>query len=138
MQWKGALASEDRVSNRRPPNLDATVRDLVAIAQTIIGQIVTNRLRTETRRPETKADHAEHVDRPIPRESLLPLPEVCRLAGGLSPAMVYELVAAGEFPNSVQLTKQRVAWRAGDVFDWCASRPPSPPKRAASKRGRMP
>lgn len=122
-------------SNRSPPSLDAAVRDLVAAVQTIIGQIATDHLCTKTRRPETEAEREEHSDRPIPRESLLPLSEVCRLAGGLSRATIYGMMAEGAFPQSVRLTKQRVAWRAGEVFDWCASRPASPARRAPARRG---
>lgn len=125
------------MKGRLTPSLDATIRNLVMIVQTIIGQAVTNHLSAERRRPEAKADRPEHLDRPIPRESLLSLREVCRLAGGLSQTSIYALIAEDMFPNSVQLGERRVAWRAGEVFDWCANRPTSPTKRAPAHQRKV-
>lgn len=48
---------------------------------------------------------------------LLRLPEVMRRTG-LSRATIYRMIAAGEFPPSVQLSARSVAWSEAAVNDW--------------------
>jgi predicted DNA-binding transcriptional regulator AlpA len=59
---------------------------------------------------------------PIPREALLPLPEVVRLTS-LSQTVIYERMAAGTFPLARHLGPRRVAWPAAEVLDWIAALP---------------
>ena len=59
---------------------------------------------------------------PIPREALLPLPEVMRLSN-LRRAEIYARMAAGTFPLARQIGLRRIAWLAGEVFDWTAALP---------------
>lgn len=75
-------------------------------------------------------------DLTYPRAALLSLGKVQELVGDLSPTVIYEMIAEGTFPNSVQVSARRVAWRAGDVLDWCAKRPASPLKRPPARRSR--
>ena len=78
------------------------------------------------------------TDDPIPREALLPLPEVMRLTT-LKQSEIYARMNAGTFPVSRQVGLRRVAWLAGDVLDWIAALPkwspggrPAAPKRPAA------
>ena len=41
---------------------------------------------------------------------------------GLSRSTVYQLMAAGDFPASVRLTRNSVGWRSDDIDAWIASR----------------
>ena len=79
---------------------------------------------------------AEPREFTLPRDALVSMKTVQALVGDLSTAVIYELMAEGRFPNSVQLTKKRVAWRVGDVLDWCTTRPSSPAKRMPAGRRR--
>lgn len=61
----------------------------------------------------------------------------------LNRTTLYRLVLGGGFPRPVQLTDHRVAWRAGDVRAWAASRPSAAigepaPLAAANARRRGP
>jgi prophage regulatory protein len=40
----------------------------------------------------------------------------------LSSASIYRLVASGDFPSQVQVSKRSVAWREEDVNEWLAQR----------------
>jgi prophage regulatory protein len=69
-----------------------------------------------------------------PQEGLVVLRrrEVMRRTG-LPQSSLYELVAAGEFPKPIALSRRRVGWIAGEVEDWIkeriAARPePEPPE----------
>ena len=53
---------------------------------------------------------------------LLRLPEIVRVTG-LSKSTIYEHIKVGAFPRGVQLGPRAVAWRAGDIDAWIASRP---------------
>ena len=59
---------------------------------------------------------------PIPREALLPLPEVVRLTN-LCQAEIYARMKLGTFPLARQLGVRRVAWPAAEVLDWIAALP---------------
>ena len=59
---------------------------------------------------------------PIPREALLPLPEVVRLTN-LCQAEIYNRMKLGTFPLARQLGVRRIAWLAAEVFDWQAALP---------------
>ena len=52
---------------------------------------------------------------------ILRLPEVLARVG-LSRSTVYQLMAAGDFPGSVRLTRNSVGWRSDDIDAWIASR----------------
>ena len=67
---------------------------------------------------------------PIPREALIRLPEVSRLTG-LQATAIYDRIAAGTFPVGRQLGPRAVAWIAGEVLDWIASRPRVMPRQRA-------
>lgn len=75
-------------------------------------------------------DDARLPDPTIPREALLRLPEVCRLTG-LSETVIYEKVAAGQFPLAKQVSSRVVAWPAARVLDWMAALPDVAPGRVA-------
>lgn len=53
---------------------------------------------------------------------ILRLPAVLEVTG-LSRSALYEKVAAGTFPQPVQLTKVAVGWFAHEVDDWARSLP---------------
>lgn len=55
------------------------------------------------------------------RLRLLKIGDVARLTS-MHRATIYRLVAAGQFPPQIRLSKRRVAWRAGDIERWLASR----------------
>lgn len=52
---------------------------------------------------------------------LLRLPQVMHRTG-LARATIYRMIAAGEFPRSVQLSARSVAWSEADVNDWIEAR----------------
>ena len=52
---------------------------------------------------------------------LIRLPEVQRITGA-SRALVYKLMAAGDFPQSVKLGGRAVAWDQGEVEAWVEER----------------
>lgn len=59
---------------------------------------------------------------PQPNRQLLGISEVLgRLS--ISKSVLYVLRRKGEFPNPVQLSPGRVAWREKDINDWIDSRP---------------
>lgn len=43
-------------------------------------------------------------------------------AVGLAKSSIYRLVAAGDFPAPVRLTKRAVGWKRGEVESWLAER----------------
>lgn len=57
-----------------------------------------------------------------PDFSLLRLPDVARLTG-LRRSSIYALVARGQFPRPVKLTRVASAWRSDELAAWIASRP---------------
>lgn len=44
------------------------------------------------------------------------------LATGLPRSTIYFLMARGEFPKPVKLSKRAVAWREKDICEWLESR----------------
>jgi prophage regulatory protein len=54
-------------------------------------------------------------------DRVIRLPELIELTG-LSTATVYRLVAQGQFPRPIRLTKSTVGWRASEVEAWIESR----------------
>ncbi len=58
-----------------------------------------------------------HPGAAIPREALLPLPEVVRLTN-LCQAEIYSRMKLGTFPVARKLGERRIAWLASEVFDW--------------------
>lgn len=54
-------------------------------------------------------------------DRLLKISEVQRLTT-LSRTTIYALLAEGEFPKPVELTKRRVAWWQSGVMDWVERR----------------
>ena len=57
--------------------------------------------------------------------AILRLPEVMGLTG-LGRSTIYRLLAAGQFPSTVQLSMRAVGWRRIDVDHWTAERPQVP------------
>ena len=55
------------------------------------------------------------------RLRLLKIGEVARLTS-MHRSTIYRLVGAGDFPAQIQLSKQRVAWRAADIEAWIERR----------------
>ncbi len=70
--------------------------------------------RTPARPPQA----AEVASAPL----FLRIGDVMRLTG-LGRSTIYRLMAAGEFPQPVRLTRRLVAWRRADVERWCDGRP---------------
>lgn len=62
-------------------------------------------------------------DDPPQRERMLSWPMV-REATGLSRATAWRRQRDGDFPQPVQLSPNRVAWRESEVLAWLASRTP--------------
>ena len=58
----------------------------------------------------------------LPAEALIRQNQLVPAIIPISTATLRRMVAAGEFPMSVQLTKRVRAWRAGDVRTWLATR----------------
>lgn len=54
---------------------------------------------------------------PRPAVRLLRLPDV-RVQVGLSRSMVYQLIAAGQFPAPIALTRTTRAWRSDEIAAW--------------------
>lgn len=52
---------------------------------------------------------------------ILRRPEVERLTG-LSRSTIYRMMADGEFPKPVKLTRKSVGWPKNAVLDWLSSR----------------
>jgi prophage regulatory protein len=52
---------------------------------------------------------------------LLRLPSVCALVG-LSKSQIYRLIRAGEFPASISLGANSVAWPSDQVQTWVAEK----------------
>lgn len=50
---------------------------------------------------------------------LLKIGEVARLTS-MHRATIYRLVASGDFPAQIRLSRRRVAWRAADIEAWIA------------------
>lgn len=55
------------------------------------------------------------------QQQLLRLPAVL-LATGISRSTLYELIASGDFPRQVKLTKRCVGWRSEEIERWLSSR----------------
>ncbi|WP_111559711.1 MULTISPECIES: AlpA family transcriptional regulator [Paracoccus] len=53
---------------------------------------------------------------------ILRRPEVERLTG-LSRSTIYRLMADGEFPKPVKLTRKAVGWQQNTINEWLAQRP---------------
>jgi prophage regulatory protein len=53
--------------------------------------------------------------------TLLRLPGVMQLTG-LARSTIYKLVASGEFPAPLKLTRRAVAWPAAEIEQWVATR----------------
>jgi len=41
---------------------------------------------------------------------------------GLSRSSIYALMAEGQFPRAIQLSKRAVGWRETDIIEWLESR----------------
>jgi predicted DNA-binding transcriptional regulator AlpA len=54
---------------------------------------------------------------------LLEWPAVKPLIGNLSRTTVWTLRRAGKFPQPVQISNTRVAWRRSEILAWMAARP---------------
>lgn len=57
----------------------------------------------------------------FPNSVVLRRPQVQRRTG-LARSTIYELISAGKFPTSIQLTDRSVGWLAHEIDDWIASR----------------
>lgn len=55
------------------------------------------------------------------QQQLLRLPAVL-LATGISRSTLYELIASGDFPRQVKLTKRCVGWRSEEIEKWVVDR----------------
>jgi prophage regulatory protein len=55
------------------------------------------------------------------QHQLLRLPAVL-LATGLGRSTLYELIASGDFPRQVKLTKRSVGWRSEEIEKWVVDR----------------
>lgn len=51
---------------------------------------------------------------------LIKITDVIKLTT-LSRSTIYDRVAKGEFPNRIQLSPRRVAWRRVDIENWIAN-----------------
>ena len=61
--------------------------------------------------------------RPYPDESrndLIRLPEVRRIAGGVSPATIYRWIAERRFPAPYKPTTHTSVWKRGEIECWKA------------------
>ena len=54
-------------------------------------------------------------------DRVIRMKEVCQIVG-LSKSMVFELAAAGKFPERIRLTDRAVGWLHSDVIAWLKSR----------------
>jgi predicted DNA-binding transcriptional regulator AlpA len=54
---------------------------------------------------------------------LLEWPAVKPMIGNLSRTTVWALRRAGKFPQPVQISNSRVAWRRSEILVWMAARP---------------
>lgn len=85
-----------------------------------------------------RVKHSLNLDRPIPREVLLRLPEVVRLTG-LSETVIYERMSVGTFPLAKQVGPRTIAWPAARVLDWIEALPDwKPSGEPAVKRKKTP
>jgi prophage regulatory protein len=61
-----------------------------------------------------------HENSALLSERLVSLTPVCE-STGLSRSTIYRLIANGDFPKPVKISKGRVAWREREVLAWLAS-----------------
>jgi len=54
-------------------------------------------------------------------KNFLGLPAICSMTD-LSRSTIYRLIADGDFPKPVRISKGRVAWRERDLTAWLESR----------------
>ena len=68
--------------------------------------------------------HMPHkpTGKPVVVQKLIRLPEVLSRLG-ISKSQLYRMVKAGEFPESIQIGRNAVAWPASQVDDWIRNRP---------------
>lgn len=64
-----------------------------------------------------------HTDPSIPATQCraIRLASVCELVG-LSPASIWRLTKAGDFPRPFPLTNSATAWDFGEIVDWLEAR----------------
>ena len=72
-----------------------------------------------SRTPPTLLADAGHPAHPV--ESLLKLPEVCRVTG-YRRSTIYRLMAEGAFPARVRLGPRAVGWPSSEVQAWVRAR----------------
>lgn len=58
---------------------------------------------------------------PIIDDPMLRMPQV-KLATGLSKATIYRMIAAGDFPNPIQIGAQAVGWPKSTIDTWRQAR----------------
>ena len=69
----------------------------------------------------TKAEHAT-PSTPVSPDALLSW-EALRYLIPLSRPQIWRLRSAGQFPQPIRLSPNRIAWKAADVLRWIESRP---------------
>jgi predicted DNA-binding transcriptional regulator AlpA len=70
-----------------------------------------------------------------PSKILVSFVELRALGIGFTRVGLAGLIARGEFPAPVRLSRNRIAWRFDDLEKWIASRPVSTPKPDGRLRG---
>lgn len=60
----------------------------------------------------------------LPTEGFVRLAQLVPAIIPVSPATLWRMVACGEFPLPIRLSKRIAAWRATDVSQWINSRKP--------------
>ena len=55
-------------------------------------------------------------------DRILRKPEVLRMVG-VGYTTIWEMMARGEFPSSIQIAPRAVGWRESEILDWLESRP---------------
>jgi prophage regulatory protein len=53
---------------------------------------------------------------------LIPFDKVQELVGGISQPTIWRMRRAGTFPQPVNVSSNRIAWREADVIAWIESR----------------
>lgn len=66
-------------------------------------------------------------------DQILRRPDVQRITG-LARSTIYEMVARGEFPLPVRLTRRAVGWRHSDIIEWLDARTAERDARAGGAR----
>lgn len=67
--------------------------------------------------------HPSQTSRPL-TEGFIRLAQLVPAIIPVSPATLWRMVASGEFPLPIRLSKRIAAWRASDVSQWINSRKP--------------